>query len=244
MIVLFTIFQTKLFPFSRVKRAIGFMQFPYRVAIVMWFITSFLLMTVYVKGRKKKKIVCIILLSIYYLSVTIINGYGFDIAYAIYKGQNYSDGYKYDSMSIGASDYVPICFLIDGTDVQHYREYILERGKKVTCSNDQVRYEYDIGFSNIEVLFNNNTSVCEFEFPLIYYRGYSIKDENQTELAVEKSKNGLVQVRINQDSGFIDVSYTGTPVQHYSLAISGFSFVLLVFIVIIFVWKSRKAVGG
>ena len=83
------------------------------------------------------------------------------------------------------------------------------------------------GLISLDVETTNNNKL---EFPLTYYKGYTATLNNK-KVAVEESKNGLVEVSIN-NSGKLIVQYTGTFLQRYSLYITLISCVLLIIYIV------------
>ncbi len=67
--------------------------------------------------------------------------------------------------------------------------------------------------------FSHNQNAT-FELPVIAYRGYAARLNDETPLAIGKSDAQRLTVRPEVDHGTITVYYAGTTVQHLSLAIS------------------------
>ena len=81
------------------------------------------------------------------------------------------------------------------------------------------------------VAYSNLENGEKLEMPLLYYVGYSAVDLGTgASLEVSESNNGLVNVRTAASSGAIAVEYTGTLIQHVTLAISVITLVVLIVI--------------
>lgn len=76
------------------------------------------------------------------------------------------------------------------------------------------------------------------ELPLTYYKGYAASINN-TNIEVLKSKNGLIEVPVNE-LGKVIVKFTGTYLQKYSIYITLISSILLSIYIIIQNRKQRK----
>ncbi|WP_163271572.1 YfhO family protein [Dysgonomonas sp. 511] len=72
------------------------------------------------------------------------------------------------------------------------------------------------------------------ELPLFYYKGY-MAFANRKPVAISQSKNGLVQIPV-EESGEVDVYYSGTPIQELSLL---FNFVCLI-ILCIYIYRQKR----
>lgn len=73
------------------------------------------------------------------------------------------------------------------------------------------------------------------ELPLVYYKGYYAK-LNGKEIPIRKSKDGFIEIPIEQ-SGNVEVEFSGTPIQKYSIYITLISALLLI---IYIYWYNRK----
>ncbi len=117
------------------------------------------------------------------------------------------------------------------------RDYINIKGDLVTSNNTVNSTITDKG-SYYEVNFKqrDNQHNTYLELPLIYYKGYTAKMNNEN-LKVFKNNNGLVNIEIGDiPEGKAIVKYSGTILQHITLAISLLSLVLFS----IFIYKEVK----
>lgn len=69
---------------------------------------------------------------------------------------------------------------------------------------------YDKEGTSIDVTLSESTDGGYVEVPLLYYTGYSAKDNNGEKLAVECGENNVVRVRVNENTQSFKVKYTGT----------------------------------
>lgn len=103
-----------------------------------------------------------------------------------------------------------------------------ERGELIICSNQDVLFDWSRDGGSTHIVFQSGQTDAKqvyFELPLYYYYGYSAilksDDAPDRELTVTKSENGLVKVCMDGNTqGTIDVSYTGTRLQHVATRIS------------------------
>ena len=75
-------------------------------------------------------------------------------------------------------------------------------------TNKNIRYNYE----NEKLIIDIKKYQEKIEVPLIYYKGYTVKDENNIEYKVSKNDKGLVEVRIPSDIKKITVYYEGTKI--------------------------------
>lgn len=98
-------------------------------------------------------------------------------------------------------------------------DYIKERGNVVT-SNNQITFTHKKVDNKIIIDFVNNYDNTILELPLLYYKGYGAKI-NDEYLDVFKTNNGLVGVKLNNiKEGTLEVSYIKTPTIYISRGIS------------------------
>ncbi len=117
-------------------------------------------------------------------------------------------------------------------------KYIDERGQVVIPKYAETVID-DLNKEKGVTNFNVLTSKEELlELPLIYYKGYLAR-LNEKDLLVSESKNGLVQVSVNE-SGNVKVHYGGTTVQRIGWFISFFS--ILSFCIYIFLFRNKDKV--
>lgn len=117
-------------------------------------------------------------------------------------------------------------------------EYMHQRGnsiKSIQLGTSITSFERNRGV----VSFNVNSQGNEIlELPLIYYKGYTAKLNNEV-LPVSESDNGLVQISTNS-SGDVQVYYEGTILQKTSWFITLFSVLCLCLYIIM---QRKKRVG-
>jgi hypothetical protein len=119
--------------------------------------------------------------------------------------------------------------------------YLVARGDSVKSSGQAAgieNFRRDRGMISFSVESGGTKTL---ELPLIYYKGYTAK-QNNVELAVSESKNGLVQI-VTTGAGDVKVYYGGTFVQKLSWFVSLLSILGLCLYIFVFRKKSRKRVG-
>lgn len=108
-------------------------------------------------------------------------------------------------------------------------EFIAERGDsiEITGNTSISGYARRDGVVNLNIKANTPVSL---ELPLIYYKGYTAKLNNE-KLSVTESKNGLVQIPVDK-SGIIEIYYGGTIIQKIGWIITVISIIALLIYII------------
>ena len=240
LLLVYMIFQTKLFPHHIFSKIIGTMQFPWRVAIVMTCIGCLLAVRVLQTTRNNLLVSLLMTLSACLVLVSCVSSYGYSLALSVVRDVPYAD-YSYSSDSLGAGEYLPLEFL-DDTDRYVWKEKLQSRGSIVSCDNPDVIFTFEKAFDHVSIDYSHNTDTANFELPLIYYKGYVAKDIDCGEnLIVNKNSSGLVCVEAKRNAGKIVVTYDGTDVQTVSEWVS-LSFAIILLGSVIFVQYRRKQV--
>ncbi|WP_146212763.1 glycosyltransferase family protein [Dysgonomonas alginatilytica] len=128
---------------------------------------------------------------------------------------------------LGLAEYLPI--KVPSIEFIQDRNILLKTNNIETVTNNFER-------KNRATIFNvivNKPDIIEL--PLIYYKGYSAKLNNE-QITITESENGLIEIPINQ-SGKVHVEFTGTLIQKYSFYVTVIS--ILLFCIYIF-WYNRK----
>lgn len=209
------LFPWGVFPFNK----LNFIQLPWR----LYEFTSFFFavaggfyLTQALKSRKRILIACLGFIIITVFGI-ISMGKAYqdirckrDIAEKPVVGNNYN---------LGGMEYIP-------SKVPSI-EYIAERGSdSITTRYEQTaisNFNRSRGKTSFDIKLNNTQEVLEL--PLFYYKGYAATI-NSKPIAVEESKNGLVQIPMEQ-SGRVEAYYGGTTVQKVSYYITMISSILL-----------------
>jgi len=192
-----------------IRDIFSFIQFPYRIYILSTVLFIFAFITVLNNANLKtlKKIFLfsfiMFLLNIFYPFINI-------------KTTNLTK----DEIMYG--EYLPIEY----PNLNYHEE------RKNTIISD-CDIQYDIT-SNIDTKINykSNCENLEMELPIIYYKGYEIKINNQ-KVKINKSKNGLIVINTTEKSGIIEIKYKGTYV--YNLT----KYICIVTILIIVIKKIK-----
>jgi uncharacterized membrane protein len=127
---------------------------------------------------------------------------------------------------------------VDNFYCQGTLEYVpakVESGEYIDARRDRVDSKYKetqvSDFKRNKRVVNLNIKLADnkpeaIEVPLLYYKGYSATI-NGKETPVGESKNGLVELTHVDESGTIEVAYTGTTIQKVSTILSMVSIILL-----------------
>ena len=110
-----------------------------------------------------------------------------------------------------------------------------ENGQDLYIKNETAYAEY---------IIKNAINDDVLEFPYFFYPGYEVTIETSekcTNLKIEESENGFVQITIpeNIESGKINFCYKGTNIEKVSYIISAIS--LIGFIIYIIYYKKKEA---
>lgn len=122
-------------------------------------------------------------------------------------------------------------------------DYIKQRENKtyVIQGKAEIQKEQKDG-TNMQIDISNVDENTILELPYIYYLGYNVnieKDEESSNLQIQESEKGFIQIKIDQkvDEAKIIVSYTGTKIMKISAIISFMSFTILL---VIYVLQRRE----
>lgn len=130
----------------------------------------------------------------------------------------------------GGKEYLPS--RIESTD------YICKRGDEVITNYNTTRISNFIRSKNITSFDISIANADHIEVPLIYYKGYKAV-LNGNKLPVVQSSRGLIEITANQ-SGRVEVYYTGTTLLRVSFWISIIS--ILALCTFVFVSRKKKEV--
>lgn len=215
LMIIFIIFQTRLFPHRATASITGILQFPIRTNIVMTFIFSVLASLLYSKSRNRK-----ILYSL--VSISIV----FTIIYALFQCNTYVN-YSFTTYDIGCGEYLPSEILKGNSieDISNVDTLLLERGSNVLCSSN-IEYDVEKNNNSIALRYIDANDATIFDLPLIYYKGYTVSNNGEI-IEYNKSNIGTIEIKPIYSKGIIEVIYEGTFLQKTASWFSLFSFILL-----------------
>ncbi|MFV0313045.1 MAG: hypothetical protein ACK5KN_15535, partial [Dysgonomonas sp.] len=101
-------------------------------------------------------------------------------------------------------------------------EYLHQRGDSIGTlyeGTSITNFRRIKGVTSFDINATGNIGSETLELPLIYYKGYVVKQDNEEIPPVGESKNGLVEILIDKP-GHITVYYGGTPIQKISYFIT------------------------
>lgn len=218
---------------------IGFIQFPWRIYIIISVIgTSIMILSLDTVREQSyyRGIMSICAVSASFVLITIF-------MYFMLRGTLYTiTGGKIGEPSSG------IEYSKETSDDLYLSKkvtYNLSDRKRIVSIQDEgeLECEYDIDSEKgqVELLIsgNQNDSDIWVEFPFLMYKGYRASNEsNMAVYEIRMSQNGLVEVKIPAKAvGRIVVSYYGTIVQRISFYISTISVLLL-----LTVWLTKTVI--
>ncbi len=215
---LFALGATGLFPWDRLGRYMGFIQFPWRAFIIASSLFAFadgiLIFCLFREhdaadeGIIERKVIyaaagVFLLCALTTFSVMEKNDQG----YYDYSDDYYS--YAPYTANVIAGEWLPLTV----TD----KDALIEQSGRATGDGGQ-----EVAFERYknELSFTADKELEYVDVPFIYYKGYGAALEGK-ELEIDgEGVNGLARVYTKHEEGKVKVSYEGTPAQRYSLMIS------------------------
>lgn len=215
LMLLYMLFQTRLFPHGLFAWLLNTMQFPWRVNIVMACIGCLLAAKIWETTEDPALIRSLVSLTVVVMLINVMSIYGTEIGADAERRTLYANSYT--SASVGYGEYLPEELLEGGSDVYIWKKRLQDRGTSVLCDDGQAEYELIKDFDAVTVSYSRSGGTAGFELPLLYYKGYSAVDCDSGEaITVEKSENGLVRVLTAKGAGSFRVFYGGTALQRIS----------------------------
>lgn len=218
----------KIYPF----KLLNFIQFPtrfYQIITYLFAIGSSYYIYVLLKDSSHRKYVFSFVLIGLISFMLIINGRTFKSATVLEASGMYDPvPSELNFYHLGGLEYIPAKF-------SSYQDIDKRKGWVASLNNSQISDFQRIG-AKTSMRVQLNTNADKLEIPRFYYKGYTAKLDGE-EIDVNESVNGLISVDI-QRSGTLEVYYSGTSLQKYSLFISLASILGLV----IFIFYTRKKV--
>ncbi len=215
-------FATNLFPWKLkiVQKLFSFMQFPWRV----FSLSTTLILTSFALYQKEVKKTSPVLTNILILlSIPVIFIFNFYNLSAKYLQDTL--GSDFDTISYG--EYLPLSQVVTKWDENQSKYYEKRENKVVSLGEVNLKTKRKGKYLIIEYQNNQNNEVI---LPLLYYKGYDIKENNQN-LNYQKSKEGLIKVNLKDKEGKIIAYYKGTPLFIYTKIISFLGLISFIFIV-------------
>lgn len=203
-ITLLFVTNTFLWKIEIIRNIFSFIQFPFRIYILSTVLFIFAL-SVILENATKKTLKKIFVFSIVMFSLNLF------YPFINIKKNILSD----DEIMYG--EYLPI---------EYPKLNYHEERKNIIISNCDVDYNI---VNNIETIikYESNCDYLKMELPLIYYKGYDVKINNQ-KTRTDKSENGLILLNTNQKSGIIKINYHGTLIYNITKYISIFTIIIII----------------
>lgn len=244
-------FQTPLFPHDALQGVIGVFQFPWRVYVFCEMSLGLIVASSFANGgssgergagaAKRNVAAWVIACSVI---VTIVISAGYDIRSDVSRhtiegsAQPIAERSPFTSMDVGSGEYIPAALLRlspryatgEGDNAWFdFESYLKDRGTNAIAENRGASFGATHDGRRTVAAYSNLENGEKLEMPLLYYVGYSAVDLNTgASLEVSESDNGFVDVRTEASSGTIAVEYTGTLIQHVTLAMSVITLVVLI----------------
>ncbi len=228
--ITYMIVMSFIFPWGRLP--LGFIQFPWRLYefVVFFFsIAGAYYLTVFLRSKKQQLAAGAVIVFFAVITVVVTNNsyiYWQSRAKAdvpeLFTGVPSVDNEYY----LGGREYMP-------ASVPSYR-LIHERGDSIKAQPATVNSSNltkNVGVTRFDVVVD---SPATLELPLLYYKGYNAS-LNGKELPIGQSDWGLLTIPVDE-SGKIEVYYTGTTIQK----IGGYISILSVVLLCVYLFIQRK----
>ena len=216
---------TKYFPWKYLPEEVSIIQFPWRMLMLASFFLSLICainMYAIIKKFDFKDVVIISAISILYilaLSSTLIFNEGITLANIDQLVIGEFSGKEVEVVAgCGKGEYLPIKAYNNRFYIASREQgtYVLE-GKAIVENENKNRSNYTAKVRTLDAEYT------VFELPYIYYPGYKITLDS-IELENYETENGFLGFVLGkEESGRIDVKYTGTFVMKLSMYITIFS---------------------
>lgn len=225
------LFSTNLFPWNLwiTQKMFSFMQFPWRILSV---VTVLIFMSFGIYYEKSKyldnQLFSNIIIILVVPTVFIFNVYNLSSLYL-------QDTLGSDFETLSCGEYLPISDVVTGWGSSE-DDYYYSRDN-VAVSDRDIELKTTREDEYLFVNYSNNSGSNEIILPLLYYKGYDIKVNNKN-VKYYKSNEGLIKIKVNDDSGKIVAYYKGTDISYYTKIISLISIICFVILV---VKKSKRS---
>ena len=209
------VMQTDIFPWKTIMAVfppIEKIQFPFRLFLLLGVLFSLIVLFSLPNIEEKDLITKAVIITILIFSPIIFLN---NIKMSEDRLIKASDLNKIDfTWHVSFGEYIPS--KIEPT----YKEYLKDRGNtiKIKYNDDNIEeIRRNSEESHLKYQIDNSENKIEsIELPLIYYKGYDIKD-NLNNIVINESENGFVEIEnIPADKIKVEIYYKGTPVQFIS----------------------------
>lgn len=220
----FALMTTGIIPWKRLQGVLAFVQFPWRLLIM---VTPFLCIAAaiyscdFVKKGFSRRLLMTVLTGCMIVSA-VSNIERLDQEYYSYSDDYYS--YVPFTGAVIGGEWLPES-VID-------RDALTKKCDMAVCENGN---EIQVNRSRGRTYISVSGTEGYIDVPLIYYKGYKARYASREECKIDIGNNGCVRI-YPESAGEIAVDYEGTAVQHISLIISLTGFIGIIF----FVLKKKK----
>ena len=214
------IFTTKIFPWNKFGNSLSFIQFPWRLLII---VTPFLVFSycIYFKLINNKKILKAIYMFAVIVSVSEM------LLYSVQCSLRKIQFTEIPENEIGTGEY-----LIYKTDVTKFHKI----KHKVVTNNSNMILEYNKKGTKVTIKYSNNLKDNTYiEIPVFNYYGYKA-----TGAELVNGNNNVIRLNIKDSEGKIIVSYKGTNIQKVSYILSGITLLGIV----VYIIKEKRNENG
>lgn len=225
---------TKYFPWKLLPNSFYIIQFPWRILIISTFcfavVCSMNMYTLIKNFNIKDVLIITVICLVYIASRFYVIKYSEEIAKV--------EDYNISQVTGQNNEWLPGMGRLEYLPTKAYKNafYIATRNSDIEVLD---------GNCTIESVSKNNSTLSAkvstqdekaiIELPYIYYPGYTVRLDGIIQNAFE-TENGFIGYELEEnESGNLEVEYTGTTIMNVSKIISSVSFVVY----LIYVWKKR-----
>lgn len=228
------VMQTDIFPWKTIVKIFPVVikiQFPFRFFILGGLVYSLMIILAIPKNNYSTYIKIATMILIIVSPKAIITDRHLDTRSLSIQEINESD----NSWYLGFGEYLPSKIEFD------YKQYLYKRGNLVNIKYqdgtvESIKRNPEENHASFTI-DNSNGNVDYIEMPLIYYKGYDLKN-NIANMQIEESSDGFIKVKnIPREKTDIQVYYKGTVVQLISNTIT---VVFLFYTTLLNKFKKRK----
>jgi len=206
---------TAYFPYRALDPLFNVLQFPWRfylpASLFLAFSGACALREIAGKRRWKESAVlavCLVLCAAQFLSVSV---------------PSYID-HRSDPMNthanLAASDEYFVMMDENYLNANNTKSFWNNRTKVIYFEGRRVQAQGSSDYGVYTLTYTGAEGETVFEVPLVYYWGYTARDEQGRALPVSPGEHGLVAVTVSESAGTVTVRYEKTAIQKYSPVLS------------------------
>lgn len=237
--ILLIIPTTTIFPYEKMPETIAIIQFPWRLLFPVTFLWTIIAAINIYKACKtidiKEIMVMTTLILIYVYPLICSNPVSYVTVEEFQEIDHIREEAK-SSVACSGLEYLP-------HKAFENIDYVRNRSQEAICIEGDIHIaEQNKNGSTMMIKYQKLSEKATVELPYMYYPGYEIK-VNDEKIEYTESENGFVQIEISgQETGTINVKYTGTLLARSSFATSLIAFIVFIIYIMIYMFMTKKNV--